>query len=331
MIRQDLSLKASSPNLFDDLIGQPLAACLLQAALEQGRLAPAYLFTGPDGVGRRLAALRFLEGVLSTEMNPISSSRQRRRLRDRNHPDLLWVEPTYMHQGRTVPISAAGDEVGLRRRLPPQLRLEQIREVTRFLARQSIECSRGLVVIEGAERMNESAANALLKTLEEPRHGLLLLLTCMPDLLPSTIRSRCQHIPFRRLRPEAMDQVLNPKAGSKQQENSIELLAMAAGSPGALIEHRRRFEEIPYQIRSRLNSLPISALEALSLARELSESLDTEQQLWLISWWQQHLWLQQESTVVLRRLDKLQKNILALVQPRLAWEVALLDLINTPD
>ena len=106
---------------------------------------------------------------------------------------------------------------------------------------------------------------------------------------------------------------------------------MAAGSPGALIEHRRRFAEIPYQIRSRLNSLPISALEALSLARELSESLDTEQQLWLISWWQQHLWLQQESTVVLRRLDKLQKNILALVQPRLAWEVALLDLINTPD
>lgn len=51
--------------LFDGLVGQPLAVHLLDAALQHKRVAPAYLFAGPDGVGRRLAALRFLEGVLS--------------------------------------------------------------------------------------------------------------------------------------------------------------------------------------------------------------------------------------------------------------------------
>ena len=77
--------------LFEDLIGQPLAVDLLSAALAQGRVAPAYLFAGPEGVGRQLAAVRFLEGLLADGQ---PSARQRRRLLERNHPDLLWVEPT---------------------------------------------------------------------------------------------------------------------------------------------------------------------------------------------------------------------------------------------
>ena len=70
--------------LFDGLVGQPLAVHLLEAALQQNRLAPAYLFAGPDGVGRRFAALRFLEGVLS---GGVGCDRARRRLEERNHPD----------------------------------------------------------------------------------------------------------------------------------------------------------------------------------------------------------------------------------------------------
>ena len=62
--------------LFDHLVGQGRAVALLAASLDQGRLAPAYLFAGPDGVGRRLAALRFLEGVLA---GPTGSPALRRR------------------------------------------------------------------------------------------------------------------------------------------------------------------------------------------------------------------------------------------------------------
>jgi DNA polymerase-3 subunit delta' len=194
--------------LFADLLGQPRAVALLEAALERRRIAPAYLFAGADGVGRRLAALRFLEGVVAgPESWRTGLPILRRRLAQGNHPDLLWVEPTYQHQGRLVKASEALAE-GVNRRSAPQIRLEQIRELTRFLARHPVEAPGGLVVLEGAEAMAEGAANALLKTLEEPGTGMLILICAAPDQLLSTIRSRCQQIPFVRLSSQLVGQVL---------------------------------------------------------------------------------------------------------------------------
>ena len=306
--------------LFADLVGQPLAVNLLTAALQQKRLAPAYLFAGPDGVGRQLAALRLLEGVLAAGE---PSSRQRRRLVERNHPDLLWVEPTYQYQGRLLS-RADAEESGLSRRTPPQLRLEQIRGVSRFLARQPVEAERGMVVIETAEAMPEAAANALLKTLEEPGHGLLILLSAAPERLLSTIRSRCQLIRFLRLAEGDLQQVLH-RCGEKDDDPE-ELLAMAAGSPGALLDHRRQRDALPQDLIARLERLPQDPMQALALARDLCDSLDGEQQLWLIDWWQQQLWRAGAGDQPMRRLEILRRHLLAFVQPRLAWEVALLDL-----
>ena len=133
----------------------------------------------------------------------------RRRLQEGNYPDLLWVEPTYSEKGQLVPASKAL-EAGVSRKAPPQLRLEQVRAVSQFLGRRPVEAERCLVVIEAVEAMAEGAANALLKTLEEPGDGLLILFTAAPDRLLSTIRSRCQAIPFARLAPEQLQQVLVP-------------------------------------------------------------------------------------------------------------------------
>ena len=307
-------------DLFTDLIGQPLAVNLLTAALQNQRLAPAYLFAGPEGVGRRLAALRLLEGVLA---GGVLSSRQRRRLMERNHPDLLWLEPTYQHQGRLFTCAEA-EEAGLSRRTPPQLRLEQIRSVSRFLARQPVDAERGMVVIEAAEAMPEAAANALLKTLEEPGHGLLILLTAAPERLLSTIRSRCQLIRFLRLGDGDVQTVLQ-RCG-EQKQDPLELLAMAAGSPGALLEHRRQRDALPIDLVERLEALPQEPMQALALARDLCESLDGQQQLWLIDWWQQKLWRCGAGSGTMHRLETLRRHLLGFVQPRLAWEVALLDL-----
>lgn len=308
--------------VFGDLIGQPLAVNLLASALARQRLPPAYLFAGPDGVGRRLAALRFLEGILAETG---SSPRQRRRLEERNHPDLLWVEPTFQHQGRLL-TRVEAEEAGIGRRTPPQLRLEQIRGVSRFLARQPVEAKRGMVVIETAEAMAESAANALLKTLEEPGHGLMILLSASPERLLSTIRSRCQLIRFLRLDAEALDQVL--LRCDAVADDPPEILAMAAGSPGALLEHRRHWDALPDDLRQRLQNPPDQAMDALALARDLSEALDGEQQLWLINWWQQRLWRQTCDAASLERLERTRRQLLSFVQPRLAWEVALLDLVQ---
>ena len=306
--------------LFDGLVGQPLAVDLLEAALQQKRLAPAYLFAGPEGVGRRLAALRFLEGVLS---EGVSCERARRRLEDRNHPDLVWIEPTFQHQGRLLTRDEAVD-AGVNRRTPPQLRLEQIRGVRRALGRQPVESTRGMVVIESTEAMAEAAANALLKTLEEPGHGLLILLTAAPERLLSTIRSRCQLIRFVRLDLPSVAEVL--RRLDAVEHDPPELLAMAAGSPGAVLEHRNRWAALPTELMPRLRQLPNEPMHALALARDVCEALDGEQQLWLINWWQQALWTSSRDVESLKRLETLRRHLLSFVQPRLAWEVALLDL-----
>ena len=316
--------------LFSELQGQPLAQRLLIAALQNHRLAPAYLFSGPDGVGRRLAALRFLEGLLG---GGDAVPRERRRLEERNHPDLLWVEPTYNHQGRLIPRSEA-ESMGVSKRTPPQVRLEQIRELSRFLARQPLQSPRGLVILEQPEAMAEGAANALLKTLEEPGHGLLILLSAAPERLLTTIRSRCQQIRFTRLSEKCMSSVLGQLPDGKGEEalamaaSHPELLALAGGSPGALMDHVRMWNTIPEELRQRLQILPSTPLQALRLARDVSEQLDGDQQLWMINWWQYNLWNASTQPQRLRRLDRLRKHLLSFVQPRLAWEVALLNLIE---
>jgi DNA polymerase-3 subunit delta' len=323
--------------LFADLLGQPRAVALLEATLRRQHLAPAYLFAGPEGVGRRLATRRFLEGI---HAGADGSAALRRRLCQGNHPDLLWVEPTYLHQGRLVPASRAVAE-GVNRRTPPQLRLEQVREVSRFLARTPLETDRPLVVLEDAEAMAEAAANALLKTLEEPGDGVLILITSMPERLLSTIRSRCQLIPFTRLAPEAMHLVLEQLGGGDQEDvasepsscqgaglDPPELLQMAAGSPGALVALREQWHALPEGLADRLLRLERDPMAALDLARELCEALDGEQQLWLLDWWQWTLWRRRGIEAEVRRIEGLRRHLLAYVQPRLAWEVALLELVG---
>ena len=159
--------------------------------------------------------------------------------------DRLRVGRAFQHQGRLLTREEA-EEAGITRRTPPQLRLEQVRSISRFLARQPVEAERGMVVIEAVEAMPEAAANALLKTLEEPGHGLLILLSAAPERLLSTIRSRCQLIRFLRLTQADLNRVLEG-CGALDQDQPA-LLAMAAGSPGALLEHRRQRAGLPEEL-----------------------------------------------------------------------------------
>ena len=152
----------------------------------------------------------------------------------------------------------------------------------------------------------------------------MILLSASPERLLSTIRSRCQLIRFLRLDSEALDQVL--LRCDAVADDPPEITAMAAGSPGALLEHRRHWQALPNELRQRLQNPPDQAMDALALARDLSEALDGEQQLWLINWWQQRLWRDGRGAESLERLERLRRQLLSFVQPRLSWEVALLDL-----
>ncbi|MFM7427552.1 MAG: DNA polymerase III subunit delta' [Elainella sp.] len=309
---------------FSPLIGQPDAIELLSRAVSLGRIAPAYLFVGAEGVGKRLAAQGFAQLLLAPDPNsPVALSR----IQQRNHPDLFWVEPTYNHQGKLVSATEAAD-LGIKRRSAPEIRLEQIREVARFLSRPPLEAPRSLVVLEAAESMAEAAANGLLKTLEEPGRATLILLAPSPASLLPTLVSRCQQIPFRRLDQTALAQVLT-QVGQADLLQHPEVLALAQGSPGAAIEQWQFLQTVPADLLAHLTQLPASLRDLLELARSLDQSLDPETQLWLLDYLQQCYW-QQGQPNRLPPLENARRYLQQYVQPRLVWEVTLMGLGQNP-
>jgi DNA polymerase-3 subunit delta' len=239
---------------------------------------------------------------------------------------LLWVEPTYLHKGKPV-TAAEAEELDLKRKSPPQIRLEQIRDIARFLSRPTLEANRAVVIIEGAETMAESPANGLLKTLEEPGQATLILLaTDSANLLP-TIVSRCQTIPFRRLSQEMMADVLQ-RTGRGEILQHADILSMAQGSPGQAIAAWEQLQTISPELITALQHPPRQLREALDLARRVSKEMDTESQLWLVEYLQQVSWQGQRSPAMLDALEKARFYLRRFVQPRLVWEVTLMSFLK---
>ncbi|GAB4237804.1 MAG: DNA polymerase III subunit delta' [Elainellaceae cyanobacterium] len=309
----------SSP--FAPLIGQPQAIELLTRAVTHDRVAPAYLFAGAPGVGRGLAARCFAELLLAPRTSHSSPHVLRQRIQQGNHPDFLWVEPTYTHQGKRISASEA-IELGLKRRSPPEIRLEQIREIGRFLSRPPLEAVRAVVVLDQAETMAEAAANGLLKTLEEPGRATLILIAPSPESLLPTLVSRCQRIPFQRLSQEAIAQVLT-QAGYSEILQHPDILKMAQGSPGEAIVHWQQLQAISPDLLESVSQIPTSLRQGLELARQISQDLDTEAQFWLIDYLQHYYWQTHYQPGALEHLENARRYLLQFVQPRLVWEVTL--------
>ena len=310
--------------LFDPIVGQTQAVSLLLQAVTRERIAPGYLFVGPAGIGRSLVAEAFAALLLGHSGE--SLDRLQRRIRSRNHPDLLWVEPTYLHQGRLLTVAEA-QAADVKRRGRPQVRLEQVREIARFLGRPPLESARAVVVIESAELIAEAAANGLLKTLEEPGQATLVLMAPDQQTLLPTLISRCQTIPFRRLGATDLAQVL-AQVGHAEILAHPEILALAQGSPGSAIASWQQRQTIPPDLLQQL-SQPISDLcRALELARHIAQTLTPESQLWLLDYLQQSRW--HRGAQGMEQLELARKQLLRYVQPRLVWEVTLMNLMESP-
>ena len=312
------------PDAFAGLVGQEQAIALLKGAIASNRIAPAYLFAGPPGIGRSLAARCFIEQLFCTDIAPEKQLSVQKRLQQGNHPDVLWVEPTYLHNGTRLSATEAAKQ-GLSRKAPPQIRLEQIREIAQFLGRSALEASRKVVVLEQAETMPEAAANGLLKTLEEPGRATLILIAPSTESLLPTLVSRCQRIPFYRLAQENMEAVLRQR-GHEEILTESSVLAIAQGSPGEAIAAFEALQAIPDELLTKLRKLPNSPRKALELAKEIDKTLDTQAQLWLVDYLQHCYWQHQHQTSIIKKLEKARKFLLSYAQPRLVWEVTLLEL-----
>ncbi|MBR8826842.1 MAG: AAA family ATPase [Gomphosphaeria aponina SAG 52.96 = DSM 107014] len=305
---------------FAQLYGQHQAVELLKSAIINNRLAPGYLFAGPAGIGKGLAAKCFSQLLMGD--NPLN----KKRLQAGNHPDFLWVMPTYLHQGQLLTPTEA-TAAGLKRKAPPQIRIEQVREITQFLSSTPLEAPRAVVVIEDAQKMAESAANALLKTLEEPGKATIILIAPGSDSLLPTLVSRCQRIPFYRLNEGEMKRVLQEK-GYEEILTHRELLMMAAGSPGEAIASFTQLQAMPPILLEKFKKVPSNPHDALTLAKEVDKTLDTEAQLWLIEYLQHFYWEKMQKKEIIEQLEKARQCLLSYVQPRLVWECTLLAVIQ---
>jgi len=309
-------------NLFAQLVGQQQAIELLTEAVRQHRIAPAYLFVGTDGVGRSLAARCFVELLFSSVVETNFMASVQNRVRQGNHPDLLWVQPTYQYQGQRLTAAEAAEKK-LKRKAPPLIRLEQIREITEFLSRPPLEAPRNVVVLEEAQTMAEPAANALLKTLEEPGQATIILIAPSPESVLPTLVSRCQKILFYRLDTASLTQVLMQTNHQEILQHPA-VLSIAAGSPGNAIASYEQLQAIPSELLTHLTTAPKSARHALELAKQIDKDLDTEAQLWLIDYLQHYYWEQWHQPGIINQLEQARKALLVYAQPRLVWECTLL-------
>ncbi len=153
------------------------AAARLEAARQAGRLPSALLIHEARGVGAMALAVHFAQLRLCADsMPPCGRCTQCRRVAQGEHPDFVVVGPD--------PESKLG-----------QISVDQVRALSEQLSLSSYEGRGTVVVLQPADALNRNAANALLKTLEEPRADAhLVLVTSAPSLLPATIRSRCQKL-----------------------------------------------------------------------------------------------------------------------------------------
>ena len=181
---------------FDSIPEQDEAKRLLGAALAEGP-AHAYLFHGPAGVGKRRTAIAFAAELLGGDA----------RVERRSHPDLYVLEP-----------------------LGDQIRIDAVRELRRDLHMRPFEAGRRVYLVFGAQLLNDEAADALLKDLEEPpAYAVIVLVADEVGSLPETIRSRCQPVPFRRLSERAVREAVQARASQLSDEEATSIARVASG------------------------------------------------------------------------------------------------------
>ena len=312
---------------FKNICGQDLAIEILKSAISKEQISHAYLFSGPDGVGRKKTAKIFIKAILDKNKEKEST---KRKIDSNNHPDLLWIEPSYIVQGQSISQTKARLD-GTSLKSPPQIRLNQIKEIIEFLGKKPFESERSIVIIEDIERINESASNALLKTLEETHTGLFILVTQRPEKLLSTIRSRCQIVPFIRLNDNQVNKIIEESEVVQEiddvsSDKIRELIDFSCGSPGRYITNLQFWLSFSSPLRQKLEIQLTNPIELLKLAKEITDELNIEQQLWLIDFQQNKAWTKEKNSNIVMQLEELRKQLLKFVQPRLAWEVTLLEI-----
>lgn len=316
------------------VIGHEWAIDLLQRQQAQDQVSQALLLTGPPNVGKSTVG-RYLALYLNCQgdIRPCGQCLSCRKISSGNHPDVRILD------GEDEPI-----------------KIDQIRELQRELSLSPHESRYRVALLCNFERATTGAANALLKTLEEPAEQVVLILTALdPSRLLPTIVSRCQMLALRPLPPQTITAALQNRwqASPDQAELLAQLSAGRLGWAVRAMEDSSFLERRAHHLQDLLDLLQMSRAGRLAYAQEFSRDRRTLQEtlgLWLTIWrdllllqsgcqtrltnldWQDTLQhLAQRTTIaqakaIVARLRTALTNLDHNVNPRLNLELVLLKL-----
>ncbi len=274
------------------IFGHHWAVDLLDRGLRAGRLPHALLLAGPSQIGKRTLATALAAALICPAAEkPCGQCRACRLAAQGVHPDVRLVAADDSGSGR--------DGV---------LKIDQIRELQREASLAPMEARHKVFVLRELERANLPAANALLKTLEEPpAHTVLILTSARPHALLPTIISRCQVLPLRGLAQREVSDALASHWGADRPQ--AELLArLAQGRLGWAVQRltdERAWGERAQRLAEARGLPSQSRVQRLAYAEELSRApaaLQPALALW-ISWWRDVLLVQQGCSDAVRNID----------------------------
>jgi len=255
---------------FAEVIGHTKQLAILRSALSASRLHHAYLFVGPDGIGKRTAAIAVAKAIHCEESieDFCGICVNCARISDGNHPDVRLIQP-----------------------LPDkkEISIQQIREIDRELNFRSFSGKRKIAVIDPATLMNLSAQNALLKTLEEPPADSVIVLIAPNSggLLP-TVRSRCVRLNFSPLGRHEVAAYLDSQTVTMRND-SESLAAMSMGSIGLALKLKKEelFEKRRDWAKTLSSLKPGDYHSAMAAAEDLGEDRDGTLSFlgWAESWY----------------------------------------------
>src|SRR5215470_6851075 len=213
---RSFSIAVRPPVALEAIRDQAEAVEILRRAIDSGRVAHAYAFIGPPGVGRRTTALAFAKALVAPS-GGATAARVDRGL----HPDVHVIGPT----------PPASNPKGV-----PAIRVDNVRELERMASLRPAEAAHKVFIVDEAENMTGAAPQAFLKTLEEPpARTVIILILSQARALPATVLSRCQIVRFR---PRAAEGVaLLPSGAGADRERALGWLAQAQSrGPEAILQ-----------------------------------------------------------------------------------------------
>jgi len=231
---------------FDTILGHDRSLAVLTGLLERGRVPHAMLFHGPEGVGKASVA-RLLGRALICRENGCGSCDDCRLFDAGNHPDFVHVK-----------LELRKDSKEYRKLIV----VDQVRQLSGMIGLAPRMGARRVILIDPADKLNLEAQNALLKTLEEPPpHAVLMLIAARPQVLVSTVRSRCFVLGFGPLHAEDLARMLEARGFDRQEASAR--AALAEGRPGKAIE-------LDLEALGERRKILLEALERLASGRNLS-------------------------------------------------------------